>query len=226
MKYYYSLNNKINGPVEKEFLKGIITRETYIWMHGLKNWERASEIPDLLSIFEDAPPPLPTEVVNNYLHVDELGGLRDEKPTVFPGNEVKIAKEIKSNLILLIVSLIISFFAAIFYYEHSTESYKSLQTELSRYSNIPHGNILNSMTEIERFDNLIEISRSLSCYPYEPYYGLSIVPKILELIEVKLSYIFDESRDFGFYTFLTTLITLILGKYLIKSIKWVSDRSS
>lgn len=226
MKYYYSINNKILGPVEKEYLRGIITRETFIWMQGLKNWKRASEISELFSIFEDTPPPLPSLNKVDDVKAVDVKILKNEKPTFTPEKEVKIAKEIQLNIILLLAAIIISFFASVFYYEYNSGAIKSLQMELGRYSNIPHGNIIGSAEEYDRFDRLIDVSRSLDCYPDGKYFGLDIVPKIFAKIEVKLDYVFDESKKFGFYTLLISLTTLIIGRYLIKSVKWVMDRVS
>ena len=56
-EYYYTVNDQKKGPLLKNELKGKVLKETLIWREGMKNWVKASELPDLNDLFE--PPPIP-----------------------------------------------------------------------------------------------------------------------------------------------------------------------
>ena len=56
-EYYYAVNDQKKGPLLKNELKGKVLKETLIWREGMKNWVKASELPELNDLFE--PPPIP-----------------------------------------------------------------------------------------------------------------------------------------------------------------------
>lgn len=225
MIFFYSNNGETLGPVSKEDLKGKITRDTLVWFNGLSKWEKASEIPELFSIFENTPPPLPSMEFNNNSKSVNVKIIKDSHKIFNAESKVKLAREIKFNSILVILSLSFGLISSIIYYQYKSEDYEPLKLELSRYSNIPSGNIISNEIESERFDKMIEFSQRLNCYPSETYYGLDIVPKIYDLIEVNLKYIFEDAIKFGLNTFIILIIILFIGRYFIKSAKWVSDKA-
>jgi hypothetical protein len=62
--YYASVGGKQAGPFsETEIVRlvndGTITKETYIWHQGMKEWKAAVDVPEILRIIALTPPPLP-----------------------------------------------------------------------------------------------------------------------------------------------------------------------
>lgn len=58
--YFYSENDEQLGPVTIEDLKTKnINRNTLVWKEGMENWQKASEVKELASLFASVPPPLP-----------------------------------------------------------------------------------------------------------------------------------------------------------------------
>jgi len=47
------------GAVQQHIQSGQITRDTLVWKPGMANWAKASDVPDLSSLFGATPPPLP-----------------------------------------------------------------------------------------------------------------------------------------------------------------------
>lgn len=63
-KYYIAIDNKQAGPYTIEELKtklkeGIFTAKSLVWKEGMSNWEKAETLPELASVFNSTPPPLP-----------------------------------------------------------------------------------------------------------------------------------------------------------------------
>jgi hypothetical protein len=55
--YFFHDGNEQYGPFTLEELKEkSIKRETPVWKKGLRDWARASDLPELNSIFENTPP--------------------------------------------------------------------------------------------------------------------------------------------------------------------------
>jgi membrane protease subunit (stomatin/prohibitin family) len=62
--YYLAIDGKQAGPFGADQLgqrvaAGQLTRDTLVWKHGLPSWQKAGTLPDLQSLFGEAPPPLP-----------------------------------------------------------------------------------------------------------------------------------------------------------------------
>jgi hypothetical protein len=62
--YYASIGGKQAGPFsETEIVRlvneGTLTKETYVWRQGMKEWKRASDVPEILRVITLGPPPLP-----------------------------------------------------------------------------------------------------------------------------------------------------------------------
>ncbi len=57
--YFIALEGKQAGPFSPNELGGKITRETLVWRQGMAQWTRAAEVPDLKSLVDSVPPPLP-----------------------------------------------------------------------------------------------------------------------------------------------------------------------
>ncbi len=63
-QWYAATNGQQAGPFGQQDLQqqaqaGAITRETLVWKQGMANWTPAGQIPELASLFAQAPPPLP-----------------------------------------------------------------------------------------------------------------------------------------------------------------------
>lgn len=56
MQYYYLKDGQQVGPVEVDQLRGVISKETYVWHEGMANWQKAVDLPELASLFESVPP--------------------------------------------------------------------------------------------------------------------------------------------------------------------------
>jgi membrane protease subunit (stomatin/prohibitin family) len=62
--FYVAVGGQQQGPFDMVTLQqyvqsGQLTRDTLVWKAGMANWAKASEVPDLSSLFGAAPPPLP-----------------------------------------------------------------------------------------------------------------------------------------------------------------------
>ncbi len=61
--WFTAINNQQAGPFDLGTLasmaiEGKISRETLVWKSGMASWTPASQVPDLVSIFSNVPPPL------------------------------------------------------------------------------------------------------------------------------------------------------------------------
>jgi len=66
--YYVLIEGKQAGPFcETELVRLIndkkLTKETYIWYTGLKEWKTAENVPEILRLVALAPPPTPAGVI-------------------------------------------------------------------------------------------------------------------------------------------------------------------
>ncbi len=62
--YFAAIGGQQAGPFTMDILKqkiiaGEITRDTLVWKTGMAQWTAAGQVPDLASLFNDMPPPLP-----------------------------------------------------------------------------------------------------------------------------------------------------------------------
>lgn len=56
-KYYIHVNKTQKGPLtEDELKKENISGDTYIWYHGLEDWKKARELPELNELLHPSPP--------------------------------------------------------------------------------------------------------------------------------------------------------------------------
>jgi len=65
--YYAVFEGRQAGPfLETEIVRlindGRITKETYIWHQGMREWRAAQDVPEILRVIALAPPPLPVAV--------------------------------------------------------------------------------------------------------------------------------------------------------------------
>lgn len=61
---FVAINGQQQGPldaatIQQYITSGQLTRETLVWRQGMANWTAAGQVPDLSSLFDAAPPPLP-----------------------------------------------------------------------------------------------------------------------------------------------------------------------
>ena len=252
MKYYYSLNNERLGPVDKDHLKGIITRDTLIWFDGLENWKKASDIPELLSLIQSTPPPLPNETKTDEVPIVDVRILKDKTPIITPKGEVVIANELKDNFILIVISLVIGFISFLFsagikntelsQLSNGFESYKSERTQ--QFNTLKNGFFINDDLERKarydtlyddwlkdnqkRLDELYSKSKELGCYVRDSRYSYVEIADddaIMNRLKNTISYNYDEARGLAVIIFFISLIVLIVGRYALKSEKWVGDRT-
>ena len=57
--FFIAVDNKQSGPFAVNDLGGRITRDTLVWRQGMAQWTRAADVPELKSLVESMPPPLP-----------------------------------------------------------------------------------------------------------------------------------------------------------------------
>ena len=62
--FYTAIGGQQTGPfdmatLQQQVQSGQLTRDTLVWKAGMANWTKASDVPDLGSLFAAAPPPLP-----------------------------------------------------------------------------------------------------------------------------------------------------------------------
>jgi len=251
VKYYYSLNNERLGPVDKDHLKGIITRDTLIWFDGLENWKKASDIPELLLLIQSTPPPLPNETKTDDVPLVDVRILKDKTPIITPKGEVVIANELKDNFILIVISVVIGFISFLIsagikntelsQLSNGFEGYKSEQTQ--QFNTLKNGFFINDDLERKarydtlyddwlkdnqkRLDELYSKSKDLDCFVKDSRFTTEIPNMdgtIYRLKEI-ISYNYGKSRDLALIIFFISLIVLILGRYTFKSVKWVGDRT-
>lgn len=63
-RYFVAAQGRQTGPFDAAALAdqaaaGTLTRETLVWAKGMAQWMQAGQVPELASVFADAPPPLP-----------------------------------------------------------------------------------------------------------------------------------------------------------------------
>jgi hypothetical protein len=63
-QYFVVLNEKKAGPFNEVELSRLITdgklnKDTFVWRHGMSNWDVPENIPDVLKLIALTPPPLP-----------------------------------------------------------------------------------------------------------------------------------------------------------------------
>jgi membrane protease subunit (stomatin/prohibitin family) len=64
IEYFVAVNGKSEGPYSLSQLSGMVTSQginssNMVWKKGMAAWSAASTVPELLSIFDSIPPPLP-----------------------------------------------------------------------------------------------------------------------------------------------------------------------
>ena len=64
VSYYVAMNGTQAGPFEVNALPDKVTtgqlkRDTLVWTTGMPQWTAAGLVPELKSLFENSPPPLP-----------------------------------------------------------------------------------------------------------------------------------------------------------------------
>ena len=64
LAFFVYMNGQQAGPFPQDGLQrlvdgGQLTRDTLVWKQGMANWTDAGDVPDLASLFQQMPPPLP-----------------------------------------------------------------------------------------------------------------------------------------------------------------------
>lgn len=102
MEIYFEKNGRKAGPIKvSDINTNTISEDTLIWHKGLKNWTKASQVPELSNHFKSTPPPLP--IVDNSDKYD-LDYEKDNEATGL-------------GILLLLVTIGIYLFQDIFPYE-------------------------------------------------------------------------------------------------------------
>ncbi len=62
--FYAVINGQQAGPYDLNTIRNLIqsnqiTRETLVWRQGMDNWQTAGQLPELVSLFSQTPPPIP-----------------------------------------------------------------------------------------------------------------------------------------------------------------------
>jgi len=62
--YFVAINGQQTGPFDIQTLTaqataGRLTRQTFVWSHGMPQWTAAGDVPALAQIFANVPPPIP-----------------------------------------------------------------------------------------------------------------------------------------------------------------------
>ncbi|MBK7799827.1 MAG: DUF4339 domain-containing protein [Saprospiraceae bacterium] len=113
-KYFYIKNEKELGPFDLEELKSEkIKRDTLVWFQGIKDWTKASNVPELDELFIYLPPPLPNIQTKKYRISLQLLAL-----TCFVGSVVAWV-EVESIVVSGPIAIVISLIAFFFSYEES-----------------------------------------------------------------------------------------------------------
>ena len=64
-KYYAALGGRQAGPfnfsaLQQHIQSGELTPQTLVWREGMSTWIAAEQVPELKSLFNSIPPPLPS----------------------------------------------------------------------------------------------------------------------------------------------------------------------
>jgi hypothetical protein len=246
-KYFYVYEGQSIGPFTKEELVGKINSETLVWYEGLSEWTKASEIHDLLNIGQLTPPPIPSQEVSHPKKVEVI--LKKEKKKLITAkSEVATAKEIKSIFYLALISAVFGLIGFLIKSQSENADYSSLLNKFKAYESEYHnlydrrrdmyGNVELGDTVISkwfennrnRLDDLYEQSKTLNCYGEKEigYSGYKMPNQdyTIKKLENRISYGYSSAKSFSFEVFFISIIVLIIGRYAIKSTKWVSDRAS
>ena len=70
--YFIALDGRPSGPVDVQALRllistGHLTRESYVWREGMANWELAGRVPELVPLFSNVTPPIPSAAMPTYV---------------------------------------------------------------------------------------------------------------------------------------------------------------
>jgi hypothetical protein len=62
--FHVAVGQSQSGPFDLAALRqqaagGQLTRNSLVWRHGMAQWAKAGEVPELATLFADVPPPVP-----------------------------------------------------------------------------------------------------------------------------------------------------------------------
>jgi len=246
-KYFYVNEGQSNGPLTKEELVGKINSETLVWYEGLISWTKASEIHELLSIVQLTPPPIPNQEITQP-NKFEVILKKDNENLITAKSEVAIANEIKGLFYLALISFALALIGFIYKSQSENAEFESLLNKFKAYEmdykneykmrGDLYGNVELGDTVIAnwrnnnqgRLDDLFEQSKRLNCYSEKEIansgFKMPSQDYTMAKIQNSISYGYRLGRSFAFNIFFISIIILIIGRYLIKSVKWISKRSS
>lgn len=250
-KYFYVHEGKSNGPFSKEELVKNINPETLIWFEGLTKWVKASEIPELLSIAQSTPPPIPFEEIKKPKQVEVILK-KEERKAISPKTEVALANELKYNGLLFICAAVFALIGFLYVYESQNSEYNKLLNKYETYrreyekfyyskenerSFSKDDPILKKRIEEEiaqdstKFSNMSDEldkeSKRLNCCKSN-YAWSETCDSRLTLVEIesKIGYGKLLAKRFSYKVFFISLVILVIGRYTVKGLKWVKNTSN
>jgi hypothetical protein len=195
--YFYVKNGEKKGPVTKTALKGKIAKDTLIWKEGLKDWVKASELPELNDLFQQEPPPIPEQKTQ-------------QKAPPIPGSEsqnIDLIDSVFKNAILLLVIIVAAGFM----------EYKELE------SNKFYGSLLMAMA-ITTYYLLkrikIYLNKGLNFIAANTDLNILIVTSIILGVAAKLFVTFEKKLD-AMETIGTPIVVAILVVFIALILNWI-----
>jgi hypothetical protein len=152
-EYFYSDGKTQHGAVDLDELKKIVQPKMLVWKNGMKQWEKAENLPELKGHFVISPPPLPLNTNNTQTSIP-----------LIPPNLPKKTNPLKWVLIslssLILITFLYFYVATGSFSGNSSYSNNDTSTPLppteSNTINVPPGAVAKYSSYNHHADNVTE----------------------------------------------------------------------
>ncbi len=203
-KYYIVIDNKQEGPFTIEELRNKnISQTTLVWSENMENWEEAKNVTELNQTIKKSPPPIPIKE-NTVIekHTEKINSVQVE---VIAANEIKI------NFKMFLYAFIIAIIAyPIIFSVNKGFTHMNMYNKWEKY-------YFSSSYDPNEHSNLIRQSVNLRYYDYYSIDGWE-----RQFHKERYSKIAINSIYTSLIVFIVSALLLIIGRYTMKSAKWVN----
>jgi hypothetical protein len=231
-KYYIVIDGSQQGPFSLEELQAKkIASSTLVWNEDLDNWTEAKDIEELKPVLKKAPPPIPQPVVKPLKVEAEISNKREKLIT--PTIEVVVAKETKANFKMIYYGLIIGVISFLIHYvQQDGFAHHTVATKLKNnlnlfdydYFTLPQ-DLRTKRSELESESNDLGYKSYMTVRTFGASRGEYSISSAISYHEKQYEEIATDSMAFSLIMAFFSSIVLILGRYIVKGVKWVEDTS-
>ena len=234
-KFYYVNEGQSFGPVTKEELVGNLKKDTLVWFEGMDNWIIASEVPELSSLFQSVPPPIPMKEKELVSKVEVT--IKKEK-FVTPEHQVAFANEVKNVFIFVVIGAFVALVGYAYKSQNENSEYSALLNAYTKYSkdvedfyrfksSYNDEFVANWPKEsLERRNNLLAECERLDIYISRNSYGNPLLEATILNVEDRIRTGNKISLEFALKIFFISVLVLVIARYLIKTVKWVYSKTA